>query len=360
MNLYLHVPFCAAKCAYCAFYSAIGQGEYVDPYLKLLTQQLAESGKTSAPLNSVYLGGGTPTLLSAEQLERIFISIKDNFKLTPDCEISIECNPETLNADKARIIAEYATRVSMGVQTFNPTHRKMIGRIGDVNAVYTALDLLKQNNFTNISLDLIYAIPNQTISDWEADLRTTAELGPHHISAYSLSVEEGAALSGTDCSEAESDISFEMWEHAEKILSEYGLQRYEISNYAKPGFECRHNSNIWSGESYLGLGPSAVSFDGNNRWEQPGSLKDWLNGVAPEIDRIDSNSRAREIFIMGLRTAKGWSRKTFKAQTGFDYTPWLSALGQFSTHDFFNHTDNSFSLTTEGLAFWNTIAEELI
>jgi len=277
--------------------------------------------------------------------------------------------------------------LSMGVQTFNPAHRKMIGRTGDANAVYTAIDLMKQRNFTNLSVDLIYAIPNQTLAEWEKDLRTAAELGVQHISAYSLTVEEGAALAGTSVEEAESDISFEMWERAEQVLGEYGLQRYEISNYAKPGFECQHNANIWAGQPYLGLGPSAVSFDGEQRWEQPANLQDWLNGVEPEYDVIDAESRAREIFIMGLRTTKGWNREEFLNRTSFDFVPWLESIVHLESHGFFKttpisniqqgisnfqvqaehskfkiHTSKlqSFALTSEGLAFWNTIGEELI
>jgi len=359
-NLYIHVPFCAEKCAYCAFYSAVGKEDLVDLFLKKLERQFVESSDICEPLQTIYIGGGTPTLLTATQLEWLFTSIRSSFQICSDAEISIECNPETLDAEKARVISQHATRVSMGLQTFDAVHRKMIGRSGSTDSVFAAIDLLKKSDFTNVSLDLIYAIPNQTLDDCERDLRAVAELGVNHVSAYSLSVEEGAELSGTNCEEAESDISFEMWELAEKVLSEYDLKRYEISNYAKPGFECRHNSNIWAGQSYLGLGPSAVSFDGEKRWEQAASIDAWLRDKSPEFDIIDSESRAREIFIMGLRTSKGWDRKQFEDATGFDYTPWLSALDLFEAHNFVNISDHSISLTAEGLAFWNTIAEELV
>jgi len=359
-NLYIHVPFCAEKCAYCAFYSAVGKEGLIDLFLKKLERQFVENSDMCVPLQTVYIGGGTPTLLTATQLERLFTSIKTNFQVCSDAEISIECNPETLDAGKARVISQHATRVSMGLQTFNADHRKMIGRSGSADSVFAAIDLLKKSGFSNVSLDLIYAIPNQTLEDWESDLRGVAKLGVNHVSAYSLSVEEGAELSGTECEEAESDISFEMWELAEKVLSEYGLKRYEISNYAKRGYECRHNSNVWAGQPYLGLGPSAVSFDGEKRWEQAASVDAWLRDESPEFDIIDSELRAREIFIMGLRTSKGWDKKQFEVATGFDCTPWLSSLDQFNTHNFVNISDHSISLTAEGLAFWNTIAEELV
>jgi len=360
-HLYIHVPFCASKCAYCAFYSAVGSNdEQIDNYLDKLEQDLAQQADQCAELKSVFMGGGTPTLPSAAQLQRLFKMIHSHFTIHHDGEISLECNPETLDDAKAQVIAKYATRISIGVQSFNDKFRKTLGRGGDVASVYKAVDLLKVHGFTNIGVDLIYAIPGQTLDDWKDDLTKAAELGINHISAYSLSIEEGAELAGGEYSEAEDDISFDMWEASEKTLAQFGLSRYEVSNYSKPGFRCVHNTRIWYGDAYLGCGPSAVSFDGVKRWEQPQNLKSWISNDQPEVDTIDAESRAREIFIMGLRTADGWKLDQFKIQTGFDYTQWLGAIDQFVGHGFFEITDESIKLTVEGMPFWNTISEELI
>ena len=359
-HLYIHVPFCATKCEYCAFYSITGAESFVEPYLVKIETDLAENRSKCAPLKSVFFGGGTPTLLGVAELERLFSAIKQNFTLLPDTEISIECNPETLNCEKVEVIAKHATRVSMGLQSFSLQSRRAIGRKGDVDAVYTALELLRQGGLTNIGLDLIYAIPGQRLDEWEQDLRRAAELNTPHISAYSLSIDEGAALVRRCPDEASDDISCDMWELAESVLAEYGFARYEISNYSKPGYDCVHNKNIWYGDTYLGCGPSAVSFDGVNRWEEVPNLNDWLRRSKPEEDVIDRESRAREVFIMGLRTTKGWRREQFLNQTGFDYSAWLERIQLFMDYNFIKLDDSSISLTTEGLAFWNTIAEELV
>lgn len=359
-HLYVHVPFCATKCAYCAFYSVTDPEQLIDQYLVKIENDFAKNSSKCTKLKSVFIGGGTPTFLKANELLRLFEAIKRHFKLLPDAEISIESNPEALNDEKAEIISKYATRVSMGLQSFCQDNRDMIGRKGNVEAVYTALELLRKNGLTNIGLDLIYAIPGQTMENWEHDLRTAVELNTPHISAYSLSVDEGSVLAEKRYDEAEDDISCDMWEMAESVLSEYGFERYEISNYSKPGYNCIHNTNIWYGDSYLGCGPSAVSFDGIKRWEEVPNINNWLKCSSPQEDIIDDESRAREVFIMGLRTTKGWSREHFISQTGFDYTPWLENIQHFSDYNFIELDNKRINLTTKGLAFWNTIAEELV
>ncbi len=359
-HLYVHVPFCATKCSYCAFYSAIGSGEFVVPYLDKIKNDFEKYSSQAGVLKSVYLGGGTPTLLEADQLETLFLSIYANFKLSKNAEISIECNPETLTDAKAKVIGKYANRVSMGVQTFNNEHRKIIGRDGDVNAVYAARKMLAKYNIENVSCDLIYAIPTQTIEDLNSDIAKILDLDVKHISAYSLTVEEGTRLMASVMNEASDDISFDMWENLEKQLAQKGFSRYEVSNYAQKGFECVHNSSIWNGDSYLGCGPSAVSFDGIDRWEQSANIKNWIEGADPKIDSIEPEHRAREVFIMGLRTAKGWNINHFKSQTGYDCREWLADAEYFIEEDLLIVSDSVIKCSTEGLAFWNSIAEVFI
>lgn len=408
-RLYIHIPFCASKCGYCAFYSLPSpKSDSVDAYLEKLEQDFKNSSTLCGKLDSVFIGGGTPTFLSAENLERLFLSIQSNFEIPASAEISIECNPETLTPEKARIIANFANRVSLGIQSFNPEFRKILGRQGAVSTIDKAIALLTKNGVVNIGCDLIYAIPGQTPDDWQRDLEKAASLPLKHISAYSLTYEEGTRLA-EEISKLESrksklenknnpetrnltagaptlhpttadqrpttsdrrlttddrrlttnDLSIKMWDLAGAVLKKYGFHRYEISNYAKRGFECGHNLEIWYGDRYLGFGPAAASFDGDKRWTNAGDLQKWIAGAEPEIDAIPSEKRAREIFVMGLRTSQGWDKKYFLLKTGFDLNRWKTYFAPLLDARLLNETAENIKCTRKGLLLWNEVAEMLI
>ena len=355
-NLYIHVPFCRCKCDYCAFYSEPDAGALMRPWLDKVKSALeAVSG---LPLHTIYLGGGTPTLLPADLLEELLSAI--NTLDSGASEISIECNPESLTEEKAAVLGRHVNRVSLGIQSFDPVLRKRIGRQGDPDKIPAAFELLTSAELTNLSCDLIYGISGQTAAGWEQDLCRALSFPVKHLSAYSLTVEEGTPLSRRVAAGPGADIlSAEMDKVTRRVLKYSGLKQYEISNYALPGFECLHNQNVWHGETYLGIGPSACSFDGRDRFTQAPSVRGWLDGKKPEIDRVPDDVRRAEMLMMGLRTVRGWAPGEFEAAAGIapeSLRPeQIDSLRRKKMMKL-----NRIALTRRGLDFWNDAALELL
>ena len=355
-NLYLHVPFCRRKCDYCAFYSEAESDTLMRPWLDKIKKELNElSGHF---LHTVYIGGGTPTLLPAEMLAELLECLT---RLnTGALEISIECNPESLTAVIAAVLGRPVNRVSLGVPSFDPVLRKRIGRCGDPDRIFSVVELLRKNGIENLSCDLIYGLPDQDADAWERDLRRVLTLPVKHLSAYSLTVEDGTPLGRRYQPDDEWDIrTARMEKLSRRILKSHGLHQYEISNYARPGYECRHNQNIWHGETYLGLGPSACSFDGRDRFTQVSSIRQWLDGVPPEFDRISEDSRQAEMLIMGLRTLRGWNSGEFERVTGISPEA-LRPLRIETLRRKKMMKSCRIALTRRGLDFWNDAALELL
>lgn len=360
-NLYIHVPFCAGKCDYCAFYSEGTERDLMRPWLNKIKSEL-EKLTENPPFHTVYIGGGTPTLMDPEMLTELFSTIRKQVPLQIDAEISIECNPETMTTEKAQILGNSVNRVSLGIQSFSPVARERIGRRGDPEKIFEAVSLLRTYGIRNIGCDLIYALPCQTIPEWEEELRQALALEINHLSAYSLSVEEGTPLALRYQENHETDdLSFEMEKSTRRILQDAGLSRYEISNYAKTGFSCQHNTNVWYGETYLGLGPSACSFNGVDRFTQSLPIRKWLEGEAPVYDRISELERLGEIFIMGLRTVNGWKISDFeKIAEKSPLKIWNQQLASLETKGWLVMTDDRIALSTAGLDFWNEAAMEIL
>ncbi len=327
-------------------------------YLSHLNAEFAKHKNQLEPLESIFIGGGTPTILSENELNELFESIYANLAIADSAEISIECNPETLTNAKSAIIAKYANRVSLGVQSFNQKHRNILGRKGDINSIYTAVELLKKHNITNYNIDLIYGIPEQALNDYKDDLQKAIDLDIKHLSAYSLSIEENAELAKKTIN-LDDDFSTDMFLMAKELLEKNSIYQYEISNFAKKEYECKHNLQIWQGDKYLGLGPNASSYN-EDRWTEIDNLDKWLKSTSPEYDKISPEYRAIEIFIMGLRTVKGWNTEFFKKQTGFNYNSWIENIEILKNKELVSITKNNIKLTQKGLLFWDTIAEECI
>ena len=355
-NLYIHVPFCNGKCDYCAFYSEPEVSEQnAWAWLNKIKTDLT-SKKITEPLETVYLGGGTPTALPPEILSALMDLIKQ-LPLAENAEISSECNPGSLTGEKAKIIAGTVNRISMGVQSFHPSLLSTIGRRTSPDKVAQTFDLLRNiSGIRRIGLDLICALPGETMEMWKEDLEKALSFHPEHISAYMLIPEPGTPFTEKYGEEPplSEDLQAEMWEFAGDFLERNGMPRYEISNHAAPGGECRHNQNVWHGKTYLGVGPGACSFNGKDRFTNAVPLSEWLRGVPPEIDSVSDDVRHREIFIMGLRTVRGWNRKEF------DWTDYLPVLHQLETDGLIKISENAVKPTKQGLLCWNTIAENLI
>ncbi len=358
-SLYVHVPFCGKKCAYCAFFSLPdASDDLVDAYLAELARRLDAALGKVAP-ESVYIGGGTPTILDEARLARLFGMIGrfvDSSGAKP-VEVSVECNPETLTTGKAAIIADFANRVPLGAQSFNNRSLRVLGRRGVPKDFHTAVELLKNAEIADIGCDLIHSIPDQSLEEWEADLREAAASGVSHISTYSLTFEEGTALAASGLIPPDTDLDAAMWELSSNVLGESGFLRYEVSNFAKPGFECRHNMDVWHGGTLLGLGPSAASFDGVDRWTEPADIAEWLDGAPPEIDAISAERRADEIFALGLRTAAGWGDGLLVSRTGFGFERWEAVLNELTEAGLLKFDGRNASPTERGMELWDDIAK---
>ena len=368
-RLYIHVPFCSSKCGYCAFYSEVNASEeMIQAYLNHLEEEFFANSVKCNSLDSVFIGGGTPNFLSSANLAKLFELISANFAIADDAEVSIECNPESLDKEKVSIIANFANRVSLGIQSFNCEFRNTLGRAGGASALLKGIELIQDSGVSNFGCDLIYSIPGQTLSDWENELKKAVELGVKHISAYSLTYEEGTRLTEslssaprtTDLGPLITDLGADMWELTDAILKGAGIPRYEVSNYAVPSFECRHNLEVWYGETYLGCGPAATSFDGKDRYTNPSNLKEWLNGAESERDVIPAEKRAAEILIMGLRTSQGWNIPKFEKRTGFSIDNWNKQFSDAECDGLLKLSNDTIAPTEKGLIFWDEIAERLI
>ena len=360
-NLYIHVPFCAGKCDYCAFYSEPApDAELIRLWLDRILFQLEENAPRLKHAETVYFGGGTPSLLPDDVLRRLFAAIHEAAPAA--VEISIEANPFTITPEKAAVLTSFANRVTLGIQSFDPALLHTIGRRAHAGpGQEEAVRNLRDASLRNLGLDLMYALPGETPDIWRRDLERALDLNPEHVSAYSVTPEPGTPFARKVAGQPENDaLSEAMWEQAGAILGEAGLPRYEISNYARPGFESCHNSNVWHGQTYLGLGPAACSFDGSDRWTQVSDLHAWLKGAPPEVDRIPRRGRLGEILMMGLRTVRGWTRGEFEDAAGCGWDGFSSQLAELAERGLLTLSADTIMPTERGLAFWNDVAESLV
>lgn len=319
-SLYIHVPFCqGGKCDYCAFYS-LGDSppELRQQYLSRLEEEFIENAEKCAPLRSIFIGGGTPSALTTEELVHLFEMIQQHFTLISDCEWTMEANPDSLTPDKLQAALEGGmNRLSLGVQSFQPHLRQLLGRKGTLDALPELIGFARKHGLKQLNFDLIYNIPGQQLSEWQSDLETALAFAPNHLSCYSLMFEEGTPLTNRLSPDDDDDDFFlQCWQHNDDFLANQGFPRYEISNFARPANRCRHNWEIWHGQTYLGCGPAAVSFDGEDRPANPSDLFAWLNHAPPSHDRLPPLARQREILAFGFRTVDGWPWNQVEALLG--------------------------------------------
>lgn len=328
-GLYVHIPFCKSKCRYCDFNSFAGKDECIAPYFHALKKEIsywaeAEKGRR---FDTVYFGGGTPSYMSPEILESTIAHIKNEMILTEDCEITVECNPATMdNEGFERLKLVGANRISIGLQSTDDSMLKVLGRIHSLEDFERCFLYARGAGFKNISLDLMYGLPGQTMKMWEETLEKAAAYRPEHISAYALKIEEGTPFSKMDLDLPDEDVSADMYQRMVEILEEKGYHRYEISNFAKPGFESRHNQKYWERVDYLGVGAGAYSCFDNKRfsntrevWEYIFSVLDKGNAVCEEAV-LSEKERMSEFVFLGLRLQKGISLKEFEGRFGVSFS----------------------------------------
>jgi len=301
-------------------------------------------------------------VLSPRDLAELLGGVRRAFRLGTGAEFTVECNPETLSADKAAVLAEYGVnRVSLGVQSFFPELRRVLGRRGTPADAVTAVVHLRAAGIDNLGGDLMYGIPGQTTEMWRRDLVRTCELGVSHLSAYELTIEEGSRLARAGTSSPASELAVDCWEIAGSVAADFGLVRYEVSNLARPGAECRHNMDVWYGGTVLGCGPAACSFDGAARFSNPPDLHRWLRSSHREADVLSPAGRAREILAFGLRTVDGWSLSRFRDRTGFDAMALCAGeIRGLAAEGLLVVEPDCLRPTERGLLFADTVAERII
>lgn len=319
-GLYLHIPFCRQRCHFCAFYLELHREAAAEDFLRALHTELrlyaAENIAAGRPLRSVYFGGGTPTVLTAAQLTRILSSVRECFDVDRDCEITVEAHPATVGVtDLSALRRAGVTRLSFGAESMHDDELVRIGRPGATAETIEAVVAGRTAGFTNINLDLMYGLPGQTLESWRRTLSACCDLSPTHLSCYALTVEDGTRLAHDvrqEPSRAPDEVlQVEMDQIARRMLTEVGYARYEISNYAKPGFECRHNLLYWTQGHYLGLGPSAQSFVDGIRFGNIANLTAYasalVEGCLPVQDRseLTAEEQLRDAVIFGLRLERG-------------------------------------------------------
>ena len=369
LGLYLHIPFCASKCVYCDFASYPHRETAWEPYLCALCGEMASwrERMEEHEVISVFLGGGTPSLLSEAQIARLLQSAASQFRISPDAEITMEANPGTLTLPKLRACrAAGVNRLSFGVQAMDDRLLRRLGRIHTVREAVDAVEMARTAGFDNVSLDLMYALPGQSRADWRSTLRDAVALEPEHISAYSLIVEEGTPLARQVArGEAElpdEDAAVDMHREAVHFLSEAGYERYEISNYARPGRACRHNIIYWERGEYLGLGCAAHSLVGETRFENPRDLDRYLAGERQlNVEHIDRQEVMEETLMLATRMCRGMNLADYRRQFGEDFLRMrMRTLERLRKMGLVEWSADSLWLTERGLELQNAVVVELL
>ena len=409
LELYVHIPFCVKKCAYCDFLSAPAGVQERMLYVDALTEEIRtqKDDYENYQVSTVFLGGGTPSVLEADDIGGIFRTLFDSFDIEKDAEITMEVNPGTVTEEKAAAWKKYGVnRLSIGLQSVNDDELKMLGRIHAYEQFLRTWEIVRRTGFENVNIDLISAIPGQTLRSWERTLRTVADLKPEHISAYSLIVEEGtpfyeqygesaeergqssrkhgSALSaGQDCLPPlpDEDTEREIYKATEKILAEYGYHRYEVSNYAKEGYECRHNLGYWERKEYLGLGLGASSLISECRFHNTADMQKYLKfygksasdmaglagsegrrtDIREEIEYLSQEDQMEEFMFLGLRKTEGISMEEFSAAFGRDiFDVYGAQLRKMSGQGLIEVSDGRVRLTERGTDVSNYVFSEFI
>ena len=308
-GIYIHIPFCRSRCIYCGFYSTTSLGlrqEYVDA----LCREMVLRGER-IDIETVYIGGGTPSQLSFDQLRQLFININKVYTLASPSEITIEVNPDDVTAEFADAIQQLpVNRISMGAQTFDDARLRFLHRRHNAAQVHEAVSLLRSAGIRNISIDLMYGFPGESLADWEHDIASALALEVEHLSAYCLTVEEGTELWRMQETLPDEETERAMYELLIDKLEAAGFEHYEISNFAKPGFRSRHNSSYWTGVPYIGIGAAAHSYDGQTRSWNIADIHQYIEGIEKgirvfESETLDIDTRYNDMVTVALRTREG-------------------------------------------------------
>ena len=368
IGLYVHIPFCVRKCAYCDFCSFPPE-KYADKkrYISALCDEIADYRDAGATLDTVFFGGGTPTLLDGEEFAQIFRAIRKSFKISPDAEITMEANPKTMTRENlGAYISEGVNRFSIGLQSIHKNELKMLGRIHLYDDFLESYKLLREFSINNVNVDLMYGIPSQTAESFSATLDAVTALNPEHISLYSLILEEGTPLwKRRDALKFPSDDEdTDMYFSAVDKLASCGYRHYEISNYAMPDRESRHNLKYWRDEQYIGVGLSAYSYFNGMRYGNTSNMENYIGGFFERpttAETIDNATEAYEYVMLALRLADGFSLSEYRARFGEDFLKTRrDVVDRLLKMGYADIRAGRFFLTDSGMYVSNAILCELI
>ncbi|MBR2460476.1 MAG: radical SAM family heme chaperone HemW [Clostridia bacterium] len=374
LGVYIHVPFCRSKCLYCDFYSLpSARAETVEAYVSAVCSHIGQMGERvgKRAVDTVFIGGGTPTILSAEQLGRVTDALSGSFNIEADAEFTVEANPATFDTDKLNALRGMGVnRISIGVQSAIGSELKLLGRTHTNLQVENAVDAVNRAGFDNFNLDIMYGIPDQTWVSFKDTLEFVKALAPTHVSVYGLQLEENTPLYDRRArySFPTEDEEKEMNRLAMYVLEEAGYMRYEISNYARKGYECKHNLRYWRQREYVGVGAAAHSYLDGVRYRAPSSVDEYIDAVnrrdmsTLSLDslRIEGEERASEYVMLRMRLRDGISAAEFERDIGGDFSEYEKRIKPFIRSGHIRMSDGRYAFTDEGFDVSNYILAQLI
>ena len=373
LGIYIHIPFCRSKCDYCDFYSLAGREDRMDAYQKALLAHIAETAPLAQgiPVDTIYFGGGTPSFYGDKRLRELLAAIRKQFQVAENAEITLEANPDSVDLKSLRRLRKAGfNRISMGMQSACPEELAAIHRPHTAKQVDEAVAAAKKARFKNLSLDLIYGLPGQTMDSWKATVEHALSLIPQHLSCYGLKVEEGTPLAarvaeGEQLPDDDTQADLYLWTVGR--LQRAGLPQYEISNFAKPGFESRHNLRYWLTKPYIGFGPGAHSDFGGRRYSFVRNLDGYIDGVLRGGAIIDSEElipqreRGGEYLMLRLRTARGIEEWEYRGNYFMDFAALERRLEEFQTQGWAKKTEEGrWRLTPRGFLVSNQLIGDLL
>ena len=369
LELYVHIPFCVRKCQYCDFLSGPSDEETKERYIEALLQEIhAVEHTEDYEIVSVFIGGGTPSALKAEAIASIMRTLQEKFLFCEDAEVTIEANPGTVDPEKLTIYRNVGiNRLSLGLQSTDAEELKLLGRIHSYEEFLKSYEWAREAGFSNINIDLMFAIPGQTGEAWRQHLYQVAELNPEHISAYSLIIEEGTPFAEQNLDLPDEDTEYQMYEDTAEILERYGYRQYEISNYAKQGYMCRHNAGYWQRLEYLGFGLGASSLYGGMRFSNTHQMQEYLkesrnpDQIRKDVTVLSRNEQIEEFMFLGLRMTEGISEKKFEENFNVRLMDiYGDILQKYEETGFMEHIETKWRLTRKGIHVSNHILADFL
>lgn len=374
MLLYVHIPFCRTKCAYCTFASQEYTQEPAGAYLRLVQQELKVRSRQakSRKVSSIYIGGGTPTVLPITSLARIVDAVHKNFDPEPGCEFTLEANPENiLEMNNLQSFSSMGiNRISLGIQSLDDQLLGVLERGHDSRQAIKAARTIRQADFAGLSLDFIWGLPGQTLTGWLAELAHAVQLAPDHLSCYGLGCEPGTRLTARiQAGELEMPgerTQARMYIHGAEYLESCGFLQYEISNFAQMGYGCKHNLGYWAGEPFLGVGPSAVSTIDDRRWKNPSAIRDYQalgeKGFSDlEFERLSHTLKVNELVMLSLRTSRGLNLKDYKTLRGESFSRrYAGVIQALHQNNLIRMAPGYLRLTRNGMLVSDSILEKFM